>query len=790
MLPILIPSIVACAAPKIAGLAATPNSPNSILLVWTTDVKASSQASCGVVSGGPYLYSSPIVDPVKSGGDDYYGVTAHSLAVIVPVTNTGGSAYFCRVVSVDSSGRSATSEEVGSGTLAAIPNAPFIVVPWRQGWIPYNDQQSGRNGSPPTGRGYRGDSFYCAWAADGNNYCSLNDSWGTTSDAGNSWSGAGSLIATGVVQTSADGLTITMRGNTTGVNSTGALGDVDKPSTYTADGSRSYAEGVQCARGACVIALPRPVVPACTPLVLTRDFFATTIAPQANTGPAVAGSAFTGPGEGTWGYPTNRSQCSSPTYLVYRQFGFAQDWGGAPPQAGAPGYQFPVTHQAGTDAWIYSITYTNGVENWGIMRTPVNNIQVTEAGHVVAQMYAGTGHGSDGLLDDNWVPVGVNTMTQFPQYPYGRRPTISWVGGGINRWVLMGYAPTPAAGPTPGSVDGSGGILMWDLGPYPWAVLDAALAGFLPPDPVNNPLFTPVFGSILQSTCTSPPDGFVTCMAAATGSYLNAGTDQYGPFYHWLTFVPRSRVVAADHTSWAGTETTHIANGLDALWLMDMPVWSTTITDYAGPKPGKPDGYRITGIAAQLVVNNGMGLTTGWPQSTAFAQPTPVTITTPYDAALTDFTALVTFEHDPNQAAVSNETPFDKTDFQIFRNGTTANSWQVRVGATTSSAFSLATDGAFATLVVRRIGSTVTVYSSAGIASDLPLTALSTFEDATPLGSAALTLGSLAGGSQPFYGTLGELSLFSRGLSDLELITEMGAVRSDMAAKTPSVVIP
>jgi hypothetical protein len=92
-----------------------PNSPNSIFLVWTTDVKASSQASCGVVSGGPYTYASPTVNPVKTGGDDYYGVTAHSLAVVVPSTNTSSTAYFCRLVAVDSSGNSVTSGEVSTG---------------------------------------------------------------------------------------------------------------------------------------------------------------------------------------------------------------------------------------------------------------------------------------------------------------------------------------------------------------------------------------------------------------------------------------------------------------------------------------------------------------------------------------------------------------------------------------------------------------------------------------------------------------------------------------------------
>jgi hypothetical protein len=782
-------SIVVSTLITITGIAAGANSPNSINLVWTTSNKASSQASCGTVSGGPYPYASPTVDPVKP-GDDYYGVTSHSLAVVVPATNTSGTAYFCRTVSVDSSGGSVTSAEVSSGTTAALSSTPFTVITGPQGWIPYNDQQSGRHGSANTGRGYRDDTFFCAWAADGNNYCSVNDAWGTTGNAGGSWSGSGSLIATGVVQASADGMTISMRGNTTGVNSTGILGDVNKPSTYTADGGRSWNEGVSCARGVCITALPR-APGACTPLVLTRDYFQTTIAPQANTGPSVTGLTFTGPGRGIWGYPTNSGECSWTTYLTYRQFGFAQDWGGTPPRAGAPGYQFPVTHQAGTDAWIYSITYTNGVENWGIMRTPVNNIQVTEAHQVVAQMYNGSGHGADGLSDSNWVSVGSSVGTMFNQYPYGRRPTISWIGGSINRWILMGYAPTPAASAgTPGSIDGSGGILIWDIGPYPWALADAVLVGFLPPDPIMNPTFTPVFPQILESTCKYPSDGSVTCMATTTGSYLNTGTDEYGPYYRWVRFVPRAQSVSLPHTSWFGTKTTHIANGLDALWLMDMPVWSTTITDHAGPKAGMPNGYQITGIGAQLAVNNGMGMAFGWPQSGAMGTPTTVTVATPYNKVLTDFTALLTFMHDANQAPVSGETVLDKTDFQIVRNTTTANSWRVRLGATTSSPFPLATDGAFATLVVRRIGSQVTVYGNAGIGSNLPLTALATFNDGTALAANALTVGSLAGGTQPFYGTIGELTIYSRGLSNPELITEMSAVRSDMASRTPSVVIP
>jgi hypothetical protein len=199
--------------------------------------------------------------------------------------------------------------------------------------------------------------------------------------------------------------------------------------------------------------------------------------------------------------------------------------------------------------------------------------------------------------------------------------------------------------------------------------------------------------------------------------------------------------------------------------------------------------YNTTGLAHANYSGQGMN-GFGFPDSVGYGKQTTATITTPYRVALTDFTALVTFQHDPNGTIPSAETVIDKTDFQVFRNTTTANSWRVRVGATTSSAFSLTTDGVFATLVVRRVGPAVTVYESSGVGASLPLTALTTFSDGTALGANALTLGSLSGGGQPFYGTLGELAVFSRGLSDSELIREVDAVRADMAARNPSVVIP
>jgi len=55
------------------------------------------------------------------------------------------------------------------------------------------------------------------------------------------------------------------------------------------------------------------------------------------------------------------------------------------------------------------------------------------------------------------------------------------------------------------------------------------------------------------------------------------------------------------------------------------------------------------------------------------------------------------------------------------------------------------------------------------------------------LGTSAVTLGSLAAGTQPFYGTLSEFLVYSRALTDVELLRETAAFRRDMAGRGASI---
>jgi len=167
--------------------------------------------------------------------------------------------------------------------------------------------------------------------------------------------------------------------------------------------------------------------------------------------------------------------------------------------------------------------------------------------------------------------------------------------------------------------------------------------------------------------------------------------------------------------------------------------------------------------------------------------PLNYTLASPYNAALGDFTLAVVFAHYPNSLpTVNGEMVLDKTDLQLARSNTTANLWTLKVGATTSSPFALATDVAaggttWPVLFIRRAGSTVNGYSSGSFAM-WPLTALTTFSDGTPLGTNPLIIGST------FRGTMSELLVWNRALTDSELIRATGAIRYDMALR--GLVIP
>jgi hypothetical protein len=747
---------------------ATAVTANSVLLTWTTGTKQSSQGSCGTVSGGPYSYATPVVDAVKA-GDTYYGVTSHSIAVVVPNPST---TYYCFASSVDTSGTTTISyETTGVATPAALTSVPFTVASYGNP-IYYDDQGTGKNGMPSNGRSYNSDTLFGTMADDGNWYVNGNDYVGALSCCFNS---------VGVGKLSADGLTATQLGNTTGSNNTGGTtsGGNNHPTTYTADGGRSYAEGLVSVRGKMYQYLPRAGgSAACTVVEKTADHWSTTIGPQSNTGPSVSGSTFTGAGQGNYDYPTTAVGCSTTLALAWQAANFCQDWGGT------AGTQFTCPHNVGTDGWVYGSALTPSVGNIGnwIVRVRVEDIAITEASQFAGryQVYTGSGSGSDGLLDSNWTTYDASIGTVLN---LGRRTKIFWLGSPFNRWGAISYA-----NPNSTSLDQGGSILIYDLGRYPWSWNDAVVVYTIPKDPVTHPLYYPVFPDLIRPSYVDLGNGTARVRMSTTGSYVqqdytNPDVDRYSPTYRDLIFAPRTSAVARQYF---GNGRGQHAIVPDLLYAFTSASMSTVLSNAASI----PGTYNTTGLANMSYSGQGMN-GFGFPMAASYGSQQTVTITTGYNATLaTDFTLLLTFEHDSNGTIPSAETPLDKAGkITISRNSTTANSWKVKIGSTTSSAFSLTTDGSFATMILRRSGSTTTIYSSAGIAANGTFTALGTVSDSSSL-TGAITLGSLAGGTQPFYGTLGELAVFPRALSDVELIGEVAAARADMAARIPSVVIP
>ncbi len=745
------------------------NSPNSAKCSWTTDEAASSQVTC--TGGG--TYATPEVDAVKPGVGAYYGVTSHSIAITGLPTDTSSSAYTCTVSSRYVNGSVGTASAGTTGTLAALTSVPFTVASHSPP-IYYNDQANGLHGFAANGRWYDSDTFWGTWADDGW-YVEGNDFHGVNYCCSNN---------VGVIKLSSDQLTITQLGNTTGSNSTGPFVSNGYPTAYTQDGTRPYAEGIVSVRGNMYLQTLRyggsnTMTNGCTVLTKTTDHWATTIAPQANTGPGATGSTYTGARRGAFGYPTTQGQCTLPLNGWMHFARFCQDWGGA---AG----QFSCTHNAGTDGWVYSTGMSDVPGKLWLQRVRVEDIQITEASMAEGryQVYIGSGHGSDGLLDSNWVTYDGVSGTDLSALgvQVHVKPQLHWLPAPFNRWALFAWSWPVAGDPSQG-----GAIRVIDLGQYPWAFGDGVVVANIPKDTVTYARYYPVFPNLVMPTWTDLGDGTARVRMSTTGSYQeqssSANTDRYSPVYHDLVLAPRAGVVARQYI---GDERgQHTGSGLDLLYTFDEISLDPTLHNRASLS----GMYDSTGVAHANYSGQGMN-GFGFPDSAGYGKQTTATITTPYNAALTDFTALVTFEHDANGAIPSAETVIDKGDFQVFRNSTTANSWRVRVGATTSSAFDLITDGAFATLIVRRVGPAVSVYGSDGVGESRPLAALTTFSDETVLGVHALTLGSMSGGTQPFYGTLGELAIFSRGLSDAELIGEVAAVRSDMAARNASVVIP
>jgi len=739
-------TFAAPAGPAISGATLAGNSPSSLLASWTTTTAATSQVLCGTASGGPYSYFTPMLHPVQS-GSAFYGVSNHSIAITGLPNSTSSTAYYCVLRSIDVNGNWTTSGEMHAGTLAAIASTP-VAVSWASDATRPNDQPAGSHGMPVSSCWFDGDTQYSAWAADGNQYGMCEDCGGPT----NAHSGSNIIVLKWNDANHRCGTYLQSGSATSGGYPSGDRWDSVGPISvngviYQAFGR--YSSGNYC----------------CTSVLKTTDYWAHSISPQDNSGPSATGAAGI-----DWPTPGNAMWNRGTILFDWVQYGQDYNSGGSLPR------------YAGMDGWVYAVT-TDGGPPFSLIRVRTEDLPLQDPTRY--QYYAGAQAADDGLYDTGWTYDYTqqvkpnNTSTLAASYS---KATMTFIPD-FNRFLMV--ANTQGAGGF------TAGTQIMDL-QYPWS--HVTLIANVPRSPAFINHF-PGFGQLLPATyakTSNTPTADIT-LSTASGYGQNSTTawDDYSTFTRFLSLAPRSggpvRPVASSNSRNA-----HVVSGLDVLYNFQGFGGDVTLINRS---PNDPTGtYNATVTWANALYYDQYGLYNfGWPNtgsgSCCWGNNQSYTLTTPYAAPLGAFTAVIVFAHYPatapssggtiTVAVPSNETALSKAgDLIIQRHGTTA-SWDVIVKGTTVTSTPLGcTDGAFCGFVVRRDSSNnVTVYRSNSIQALLPVTPDGTGVVSGAWSSSAVTLGST------LIGVISESLVWSRALTDAELVREMGVIRRDMAVR-------
>lgn len=746
-------SFSAGAGPTISAASLAGNSATSLKANWTTSTAATSQILCGTASGGPYTYFTPLLNPVQSGAA-FWGVTSHSVAITGLPNNTSGSAYDCVVRSIDGNGNWTTSAEMTAGTLPAIPSTPFKLSYVSSATRP-NDQPNGLNGMPVSSCWFDGDTQYSTWAADGNQYGMCEDCGGPQNAvSGNSailfvkWNSVNHLCGTMLAYGASNA------GGFPAGTSWDSIGPISVNGViYHAVGRR---EGPFC----------------CNSVLKTSDYWAHSLAPQHNTGPSAAPVAGI-----DWPTPGNAMFSRGTLLTAWVQYG--QDYNSA---GALPWY-------AGTDGWVYAIiTDAAGV---ALTRTRIEDMPLQDPSK--RQYYSGAQSADDGIYDAGWsydYTQETNVMAASPHL-LGSFSKFSMIFvPDFNRFAMVTNPQNPASAFTAGTA-----ILDCQ---YPWSV--PAPAGTVPRSQTFISHF-PGFGQLLSATYSKVNASplFATIMLSTASGYTYANNpqgDNYSTLLYQLGFGVRGDMIRPAASS--NSRSQHIAAGLDLDYEFNGTTGDSLLPNLS---PNDPAGQYNTSVA--MTTGNGtstefffdqygmynFGFSSSNGRVNYWGTPQFYTLTTPYASPLNAFTALVVFGHYPASVTASgntytmtvpsNETVAAKgTDLVIQRNGTTASSWNVVAGGTTVASGLSCPDGSFCAWVVRRDASNnVTVYRSNSIQATLPLTPDASASVSGAWSSSALTFGS------SLVGEISEGLVWSRALSDAELIQEMGVVRRNMAVR-------
>lgn len=720
--------------PVVSAFTLVPASSSELLGTWTTDVATDSAMECGT-SSGTYTITSETVNPSASG----WGVTSHSMTIAGLSPST---LYFCRAVSSDATG-TANSGELSASTAAPVTPIP-LTVSAVAGETRYNDQ------FPTNGRQMTGDSAYCTWAGDGDTYCSLQDGnvpntakaldtgvwkWPTSTDttftsivpvnpltnAGTSWA-----------QTNTNGWTDGNSWRTMGVFSV----------WDSASGTSMLYDSLFRSGGTAATAVT---------FLKSPDHGAHWIAPQ-NNSPSAAGVA-----NGDMPTPGNCMVCATGFQYRLVPFQACQDHRNCPSTV------------ANEQSYQYFFTNNGPV---GVARIRLENLTLLDGSKI--QHYVGANSADDGNYSAAW-QSSQSGETLIPFAATGEWPSAAYLPD-FHEYLMVSWAAH--------NNDVNSAAILIYTAQYPWSV--PTLVGTIPRDPAHTN-YSPAFPTILLASyrklSSSPLTATIKIMTS--GYFFGQNNDptinEYTTYTYDVFLTAAQPVQTRPRVQYAGGGGSHIARGLDLYYSFDGQNWDKSVVNQTGNHAydaATPDWYEA------LYDRTGM-INFGFPTSFNYTSPSGYTLTTPYNAALNDFTAIIVFGHVPVtlsetgasiNPAVSNEMVLDKTDLQIFRNGSTANSWKVKVGGTTSRAFRARCDGAFCALIIQRAGAAVTVARS-----DRPLRPLVSFSDATALGSNVMYLGtpSTGGGSQAFSGSLGTLLIWNRALAASEITQEVETLRGD-----------
>ena len=755
-------TVSAGAAPAfVAGPTATGNSPSSLLVSGSLNIAASIKVNCGTTSGGPYTYATT---PTLYGWStnaklsSWWGVT--SFAVAVTGLGSPSTPYYCVVVAANAGGASITSSEVTASTNAALVSTP-IMVTYVSPLTRLNDQANGRNGFSANGFWFDGDTEYSTWADDGNVYGTCNDCSGVNGQFHN----ANAWLKWSANHLSAINLPVGHENLAYGTEDQRNI-----PPTYT-DTNRWFLEGVLSVRGVIYTPETRGAGSGfcCMSFVKSNDHFLTSIAPEHNTGPGTVGVIGGDPPS-----PGN-AQYMSPA---------VNPW----PVQQCQDHSINCVWVGGADGYTYWLVETiiSGLNRY-IMRCRIENMP--QQNQSPCEFYNGTQTGDDGLYDYNWVSTPGAAHPVWAVTAYGQKPQMAFLPD-FNRYIATSWGFS-AVNQYQGAV-----VLVWDVGPYAWSA--PTLIKTIPRNVAVDANYLPNFPQVLLASyskiSSTPLLSKVT--VTTTGDYLtrfgSPDTNDYSPYMHQLTLAAKPATMSRQPLSSNGRNR-QLPAGMDLFYNFSECSWQPSIPDLSPNAVLLNHSYDAnTAAALPLCDTNGMfsfGFNYDGSVGGNGVHYQTYTLTTPYTRALTAFTVFLAFGHYPGALPISpNECVLDKSDIQVCRNGSTANSWTVKVGTTMLGPFSLTTDGTFAGLAIRWDGTNIAVYGSAGLQASLPLTTLAAGTYSGSLGSSAVTLGSLAGGTQPFYGTLSEFLVYSRALTDNEMLRETGAMRREMAGR--GVAIP